>query len=459
MAAPRVSLQPSAAVRRARMAVFALFFTNGALFANVIPRYPEIKDIFGLSDLWYGLTIALFPLGAIISGPAAAWLIRRLSSARVATLGTAGIGVSLSLVGALAVWRASMGAAGTDGGMGSPWAQGAPAAVAYGLFALTYFLGGMFDSVTDVGQNAHGLRVQRSYGRSIITSFHGAWSLGAVVGGLMGVGAVQIGLPLGWHLMGTAVLFIIVGVVAYRNTLPGSDDADTEGIDAGAVHADALGGAETASGGAAPAEHGVRTLRLRPGIVVALLTLLAVSGGLVEDGGSSWMTLYMRDYLGAVGGVAGLAYVTLLASQAVGRFTADRLIDGMGPRNTVVLGGVMILVGSGAALIWPSIPVTLAAMVLAGVGSASVVPLAMNAADDIPGLAPGTGLTIITWLQRLAFLLAPPLIGAIVESTTLRAAMFEIPLAGLLLVATCWVLAPRGSSAVDGKPGHRGEAL
>ena len=78
---------PTTPVRRARWAVFALFFTNGALFANVVPRYPEIKDTFGLSDPIYGLTIALFPLGAMLFGPFAGWLIRHFTSARTAAWG------------------------------------------------------------------------------------------------------------------------------------------------------------------------------------------------------------------------------------------------------------------------------------------------------------------------------------------------------------------------------------
>lgn len=96
--------------RAARLAVAALFFTNGALFSNLIPRYPEIKDIFALSDSIYGLTIALFPLGAICAGPLAGAFIRRFSSARTACLGTVGIGVFLSIVGLIATWRASLGA-------------------------------------------------------------------------------------------------------------------------------------------------------------------------------------------------------------------------------------------------------------------------------------------------------------------------------------------------------------
>ena len=41
--------------RRARVAVAALFLTNGALFANLLPRYPEIKADLALSNAAYGV--------------------------------------------------------------------------------------------------------------------------------------------------------------------------------------------------------------------------------------------------------------------------------------------------------------------------------------------------------------------------------------------------------------------
>jgi len=44
--------------RRARVAIGALFLTNGALFANLLPRYPEIKDDLHLSNAAYGVAIA-----------------------------------------------------------------------------------------------------------------------------------------------------------------------------------------------------------------------------------------------------------------------------------------------------------------------------------------------------------------------------------------------------------------
>lgn len=161
------------ATRRARVAVSALFLTNGALFANILPRYPEIKAALGLDNLGYGLALAAFPAGAIAAGLLAATLIRRFGSARIAVIGTV-----LTSLGLLSAALSPTGA----------------------LFAIALFVGGASDAITDVAQNAHGLRVQRRYGRSIINSFHAIWSIGAVLGGVMAAGAIALQLPLAVHL-------------------------------------------------------------------------------------------------------------------------------------------------------------------------------------------------------------------------------------------------------------------
>lgn len=432
---------PPEAARRARGAVFALFFTNGALFANLVPRYPEIKDTFALSDSAYGATVALFPLGAVCAGPLAAWVIQRFSSARTAALGTAMIGAALSLVGLVTVWRASIGPQG-----------GAAATVAYVLFAVTFFLGGASDSITDVGQNAHGLRVQRLYGRSIINSFHGGWSLGAVTGGVMGSLAVGLGIPLGWHLFGAALIFIAVGVGAQRFALPGPDVAGSPGMPAlpaeGTVgQAEDVPLVSTPGVGEAPVgptgDGGRTTTMAWPWLAVLLaLTVLSISGTAVEDITSTWSTLYMRDFLGVKAGFAGLAFITLLVSQTIGRLTGDRVIDALGMRRTVQIGGALVLVGTGLSAAVPAVWTMLVGMVLAGLGCAAIVPVAMNAADDIPGMRAGVGLTVVTWLMRLSFLLGPPLVGLMVEATSLRSAILVLPVAGAVTVVSAAVLAP-----------------
>lgn len=412
-------------LRRARVAVFALFMTNGALFAAAVPRFPEIKDIFGLSEPVYGLTVALFPLGAITAGPLAGRIIRRFSSARTAAMGTVGVGLMMSMVGLFAALNASA-------------ASSALSWITYLLFAAAFFLAGASDAITDVGQNAHGLRVQKHYGRPIINSFHAGWSVGAMCGALLGSLAVGFALPLSVHLIASSLCFVALGLAVQPFLLRGRDadqsatpqhDQDAQGGQVEAPTRDA----EQASSHAA-------TIALPVGILLAALTLMSIAGMLIEDASSTWSALYLRDFLGVNGAAVGSAFVVMLAAQAIGRFLADGVIARIGSRATLQAGGLLIAAGMSLALLWPSLPTTLIGMAAAGLGCAASVPISMNAADDLPGLPVGTGLTVVTWLGRLAFLCAPPIVGLIVAATSLKAAMIVLPIAGLLIALTALVL-------------------
>ena len=91
--------------RKARVAICALFFTNGLLIGSLVLRFPEIKDVFGLSASVYGATIALSSLGGILAGPFAAKVVRRLTSRIAASLLTIGIGIAVLTIGLSATLR------------------------------------------------------------------------------------------------------------------------------------------------------------------------------------------------------------------------------------------------------------------------------------------------------------------------------------------------------------------
>lgn len=389
---------PARTDRRARAAVAALFLTNGALFANLLPRYPQIKADLELSNAVYGLSVAAFPAGAILAGAAAGVLVRRFSSARAAVAGTV-----LTGLGTLAAGVAP-----------SAWA-----------FAAALFVAGAMDAVTDVAQNAHGLRVQRRYGRSILNSFHAIWSIGAVTGGAMAAAAIALDVPRGVHLGFSAALFAVVALVALRSCLPGPD-----------VEPDA-GPAGTGRTGPAV---GPRTV-----LVVAALTLIALAGTVVEDAGNSWAALYLSDSLGAPVALAASGYIALVGAQFVGRLFGDRLVDRFGQRAVARAGGLVAAAGMGLALAVPTVPGTILGFAAAGLGVATLVPAAMHEADELPGLRPGTGLTVVSWLMRLGFLLSPPVVGAVADAGGLRLGLLVVPAAGLVVVATAGVLSRRAS--------------
>jgi hypothetical protein len=98
----------------------------------------------------------------------------------------------------------------------------------------------------------------------------------------------------------------------------------------------------------------------------------------------------------------------------------------------------------GTALAFPSVPGTIAGFAAAGFGTATLIPAAMHSADQLPGLRPGTGLTVMTWLMRIGFLGAPLVVGVVADAAGLRIGLLSVPVAGLLAVALAGALQVRG---------------
>ncbi|ALE81619.1 MFS transporter [Pseudonocardia sp. ICBG1122] len=395
-----VAVEAGRTERRARAAVALVFLTNGLVYANLLPRFPQIKADLGLSNTQLGLAVAAMPFAALLAGLTAGPLIARFTSARVASFGMAVIALGVVLVGFAPSWA---------------------------LFATAMLLVGASDAVVDVAQNAHGLRVQRRYGRSILNGFHALWSVGAVAGGLMGSAAAGVGLALPVHLGLSSLLSVVIAVAVYPLLLRGDDGDDRPAPDA--------------ADGAPPRRPwsglGPRTVAL-----LAVFGLVAISGTLVEDSGATWAAVYLQG-LGAGAAVAGLGFVALQGCQFVGRLIGDRMVDRFGQRAVARAGGGLVLAGMGLALAFPTVPGTVAGFGLAGFGVATLVPAAMTAADHLPGLAPGTGLTIVTWLMRVGFLVSPPVVGLVADATSLRVGLLVVPVAGLVVVLVAGVLAGR----------------
>ena len=399
--------QPSVRVKRARLAVVALFFTNGALFANLVPRYTEMKDMLGLTKSVYGITIAMFPVGAILAALASGSLIRRFGSANVAAFGMIGTAAAFFLAGS------------------------SPNAVLFGIMLL---IAGGVDAISDVGQNAHAMQVQKAYKRSIINSFHAIWSIGAVSGGAMSALAITIGLSLSVHLGIIAAVFSIVSLVARAHALPERDErSDEENV---------------------PDPQEIRTTlgAVSPKIVLMLaaLVLISVSGAVIEEVGNSWAALYLGDSLGASAQIAAFGFIALVGGQFIGRILGDRQVDRWGNRRVALIGGLLTAIGMSLALAFPTIPGSLAGFAAAGYGSATLIPSAFDRADKLPGLREGTGIAIISWLSRIGYLASPPIIGYIADSASLRMGLLILPAIGIVVMLSAGVLPGRESAEQDG---------
>lgn len=383
---------------RARWAVAVLFGVNGASFATVLPRYPMLKQQLDLGNAAFGTVVAGAPLGALVAGAAGGLVTARWGSGRVAVVASAGLATNLVLVAVAPLLPVPV--------------------VAAVALAAALALGGAFDAVADVAENAQGLRVQRQLGRSVINGMHGAWSIGAVLGALVGSAAAGLDLPLGAHLGGWAVVALLVVAVAAPRLLPGPDPRVVP----------------------VPA---VATRRI-PWWPLLLLGLIAASGNLVEDAVSTWGAIYLGG-LGAPAAVAGLGFVALQGTQIVGRLTGDFWVNRHGDRAVARAGGVCVLLGGLLLVVPATLPASFAGLGLAGLGVATLIPAAMRAADDVPDLPQGAGLAIVGTVLRVALLCSPPLVGLVADLASLRIGLLVVALAGAAVLA----LAGR----LEGRPG------
>jgi MFS family permease len=179
---------------------------------------------------------------------------------------------------------------------------------------------------------------------------------------------------------------------------------------------------------------------------LAALVLIAWCGAAVEDGGSAWSALYMSETLEVTPALAGLGFVAMIGMQFLGRVMGDRTVDRYGQRTIAQTGALLTLCGTGGALLVPMAVTTIVGFGAAGLGIATLVPAVIHAANEIPGLRPGTGLALMNWLMRAGSLGVPPFIGAVADIAGLRTGLLVLPASAVVVLAASFVLPSRRSA-------------
>ncbi|KAA0919951.1 MFS transporter [Dietzia sp. ANT_WB102] len=410
-------------VRGPIAATALLFAANGAIFGAIVPRLPDLKDALELGPAAFGVAMAFYPAGALVGGLLTPALMRRRSDGAVAVAMMIAASVAAALVGFSPV---------------------------VAVFAGLLLLFGVFDAITDVAMNAHGIRVQLRRGRSLINRFHAVWSLGAVLGAAGGSVAAGAGAPVRGQMLGAAVICAAAAVAAYPSRLGPPVAEDKFGRDLDAVPDPPR---NLAAGRRIP---GGRAL-----LLVVALGLFACCAELVEDFAQTWSALYLREITVAGAGLAGLGFISVQGAQLAGRFTGDMLVERFGAAHVSRMGGVGVVVGVGTAfaasflLDGPVLlTVVLAGFALAGWGIATIIPGAMVGADSVPGLAPGAGLAVLNWVMRLGFLVSPPLVGLVAEHAGMRWTVTPMLVGGIVIAAVAGPLLDRSGCPGRDLPAH-----
>jgi len=387
----------------ARRAVAAAFFINGALFANWVSLIPTVQQTLGMSTGVLGVALLGAAAGALVAMPSAGALITRIGSRRVTTV--AGLAYCAALPLPIL-------------------APGAP------LLFLALVAFGACNGAMDVAMNAQGVAVEGRYGRPIMSSFHGLFSLGGLAGAVVSGALAAVGVAPLPHVLGAALALAAALAVAARALLP-------PGVDV--------------------AGHGPSVARLtRPLLGLGVVGFCAL---IAEGSMADWSALYLRRGLGAGPALAAAGYAAFTLTMAAGRLTGDYVTARLGPVALVRASGALVAAGLGAALIIGQTAATIVGFGLVGVGLANIVPILFSAAGRTPHMAPGPAIAAVTTASYLGFLAGPPAIGVTADHLTLRGALGIVAGLGALIALLAPAVGRTDNSRAEGAAQHADPVL
>lgn len=364
-------------MRGTRAAITFFFLADGLLIGSWAARIPAVQHRAGLTSSELGLALFAMSLGALLSMPLAGWLDERTGSRRVTIAALLGGGAALFL-------------ASFAGGLG---------ALAVALFAF----GAGFGAI-NVAANAQGLALERLYGRSILSSFHAAFSAGGLAGAGLGALAAGAGITPRAHFGALALTVALGVVVAGRGLLPPK------------------------KGDAPPAP-----ILVRPPRALLVLGAAAFFTLLAEGAAADWSAVYLSHSLGATAGVAALGYTAFSLAMATSRTVGDRLNGLLGPVALARGGGLLAASGLTLALVVGSTPAALVGFAAMGAGLGVVVPVLFRAAGSTPGVPAGVGIAAVSTIGWLGFLAGPAAIGFAAGAVGLRTALAIVVLATMMV--------------------------
>ncbi len=349
-------------VKRARYAVAAVFAVHGAVTGSFATRVPWIQDHAHVAAGWLGFALAFGAFGASCSMPLANWITHRFGS-------------RTALRGLIAMWTMSL-----------ILPSLAPNLVTLCLAMFTY---GASAGMADVAMNALGVEIERLLDKSIMSSLHGMWSAGALIGSAGGTLAAHLGSDARVHHLIAALILTALGVGACHWVL------DIPGC---------------RRGGPAPvhAAAEVRAAHRRGGL------LRGVRGGASLD----WSAVFLHDQLGTSAGLAAASTTGFMLTMAVARLVGDAVVNRFGSVRTVRAGG-LLAVGGGLLIVLADNPaLAMGGFALLGLGIAVVVPLCFAAAGR-SGPNPSQAIAGVATITYTSGLIAPSLIGGVAQATSL----------------------------------------
>jgi MFS family permease len=315
----------TAALGRARLAAAGGFATQGLVFISLTTRLPDFSDRWHLSELELSGLLLMMVLLAGVGSVLAEKLASRHDSA---TLLRAGLATIAAAVPVMAL------------------------APALGLFVVGMAAYGVALGVVDATTNMQAVALEHRYGRPILPSFHGAWTLGGLVGSVVTLATAHLPLEL-TAALGVVPLVALAGPLLRRVGDPVSSGPRVE-------------------------------VPWQPIIVVGVAMVLFY---MVDTAAFTWGPTYLDHVFATPSSLVALATFPYLLASGVMRLAGDSVVARFGPVAVLRIGALVACAGLAVVVFAPTWQVAVLGFLVMGAGVAVIAPLSFSAAARIAGEA------------------------------------------------------------------------
>ncbi len=362
-----------------RLSIGVLFLLCGLNFATWATRIPDFKYLLHLSDAALGTVLMGLPLGSLVSLPLAGWLISKFNSKMICIVAVFLYMLIIPIIGF--------------------------SANSYMLFVCLFFFG-MAGDILNIAMNTQVVALEAKMNKIIMSSFHAIFSIGLMLGALLGGYLSRMGYDFQTHFYLIAIINLLSIPVFYPNLL--KDEAKKED------------------------DQKPKSSILNLGPYLTILALVAFCGMLCEGAMADWITLYFKEDVDLSTYATTIGFSSFALAMVVGRFTGDYISQNFGVRNILTLNGLLISAGMLLTLFVPTVEVKILGCFLTGLGISTIVPLIYSQAGNQKNIEPAIAIAGVSTIAYIGFLIGPVLIGYLADFLNLQNALFLLVILGIM---------------------------
>lgn len=363
--------------RTRRIVLSGFFFFAGICFASWASRIPDVKMQLGLNDAEFGGMLLFLPLGSFIGIPISGSLTSLYGSNRMLKIAAVLYPVALIMLGlATNTWQ----------------------------LGICLFFFGMAGNLYNVSVNTQAVVLVKSFEKSIISTFHGFWSLAGFAGGLVGGFFVAKD-------MSVLSQFIVI--------------AGASSLFLFFAHPYLLQSEKN--------KQSLNKMWNKPSPLMLQFGFIALSNMICEGMMFDWSGVFFQSVVKVSESQRTIGYISFMGCMTTGRMFADALINYWGPRKQLMLSGLLVTLGLVIAIIYPTIITSTIGFMLVGFGVSSVIPTIYGSVGRSaePGQA-SIALASVSSIGFFGFLIGPPIVGFLSGALGLRWAFLTISILGLV---------------------------